>query len=221
MDEVHVLVHADKVKDGSGVGATIFLVADVMDCFKESNAVLGGTCAGPRVHREQLHLHLRRGVLHHQVADLLGVLVPPFLFTVGVIVFPLPFSCFDKVGRVGQIGVEINVRCFELAKGEHCKRAIKLQAVCNMLRDGLDVEVEYGHRLGSHRVVKNDMFKALHGRCKCRLLGLEGAARESLLPCFDVVFLLGLGCCWRLRGSHPIAVGCQSNGIRLMAQTYY
>ncbi len=58
MDEVHVLVHADKVEDGGGIGATIILVADVADCFEERNAVLGGAHSGTRVHCEQLHIHL-------------------------------------------------------------------------------------------------------------------------------------------------------------------
>ncbi len=126
MDEVHVLVNAGEVEDGGGIGSAIFLVADVADCFEESNAVLGGAHAGPRVHHEQLCLHLRQGVLHHQVVDFLGILVPPFLFIVGVIVFPLPFSFFDKVGSVGRIWGEIDGRCFELANGELGERAINL-----------------------------------------------------------------------------------------------
>ncbi len=43
MDEVHVLVHADEVEDGGGIGVATFLVADVANHFEESDAVLGGT----------------------------------------------------------------------------------------------------------------------------------------------------------------------------------
>jgi hypothetical protein len=112
---------------------------------------------------------------------------------VGVIVFPLPFICFNKVGQVRWIGEEINGRCFELANGKCCKWAIKLQVVCNVLRDGLNVGVGGGCLLGSSLVVKNDMFKALRGHCECWFLGLEGAARELLLPSFGFSFLFGLG----------------------------
>jgi hypothetical protein len=80
MDEVHVLVHADEVEDVGGISAAIFLVADVANCFEESNVFLGGACAGPRVHREQHCLYLHRGVLHYQVVDLLDVLIPPLMF---------------------------------------------------------------------------------------------------------------------------------------------
>ncbi len=105
-------------------------------------------------------------MLHHQVVDLLGALIPPFLFIMGVVVFPLPFSCFDKVGQAGQIGGQINGRCFELKNGKSCKQAVELQAVCDMLEVDLNVEIECGCHLGSPRVFKNDMFEALRGHCK-------------------------------------------------------
>jgi hypothetical protein len=89
-----------------------------------------------------------------------------------------------------------------------------------VLGDDLDVEVEVGCCLGSPRVSKNDMFDALCGLCERWFLGLEGAARESLLPSFDFRFLFGLGRHRRLRGSHPIAVGRQSNGTASMEQTF-
>ncbi len=141
MDEVHDLVHVDEVKDGGGISAAIFFVANYANRFEESNPILGGACAGPQVYREQLYLHLRCGVLHHQVVDLFCVLVPPFLFIVGMFVFPLRFRLFDKVGRVGQIGGKTDCRCFELTNGKCCEWAVKLQALWDVLGDGLDVEV--------------------------------------------------------------------------------
>ncbi len=47
MDDIHILVLADNVKDGGDIGAAIFLVADVMNRFDLSDAFLGGARAGP------------------------------------------------------------------------------------------------------------------------------------------------------------------------------
>jgi hypothetical protein len=154
VDEVHVLIHADKFKDGGGIGAVIFLVADVVDHFEESYAILGDAHAGPQVHCEQLCHHLRCDVLHHQVVDLMDFYIPPFLFILGVIIFPLSFSCFDKVGQVGWIGGEIDGKYFELANNKRWERAVELQVGCNVLRDCLNVEVKGRCHLGSPCVVK-------------------------------------------------------------------
>ncbi len=98
MDVVHVLVHADEVKDGGDIDAAIILVADVENCIEESHAISGSAHAGPRVHCEQLCLHLRCSMLHHQVVHPLGILAPPLLFILGVVVFPLSLRRFEKVG---------------------------------------------------------------------------------------------------------------------------
>jgi hypothetical protein len=87
VDEVHILVHAIKVKDGGGIGASIILMTDVADCLEESNAVLGGASGGPRVHPGHLCFHLWCGVLHQQVINFLGVITPPFLLIVCMFFF--------------------------------------------------------------------------------------------------------------------------------------
>jgi hypothetical protein len=42
VDKEHVFVHANEVKDGCGVSATVLLVTDVSDCFEERYPILGG-----------------------------------------------------------------------------------------------------------------------------------------------------------------------------------
>jgi len=96
-------------------------------------------------------------VLHHEVVDFLCIFVPPFLLVVCVVEAPLPFRCLNKVGRVQRIWREDNGWRFEFSYGERGERAIVLEAVCNVFGDGLDVEVEGGLRLGSPRVVKDDV----------------------------------------------------------------
>ena len=44
--------------------------------------------------------HLGHGVLHHEVVDFLGIFVPPFLLVMCMVVLPLPFCCFDKIGWI-------------------------------------------------------------------------------------------------------------------------
>ncbi len=100
MDNEHVFVYADKVKDGCGVSATVLLVTDNSDCYEERYPVLGGASCCPRVHHEQLCFHLWCGVLHHEVVDFLGIFIPSFLLIVCMVVLPLPFRCFDKVGWI-------------------------------------------------------------------------------------------------------------------------
>jgi hypothetical protein len=39
-------------------------------------------------------------------------------------------------------------------------------SVCNVLKDGFEVYIEGGHCLDSPRVIKNNVFKALHGQSK-------------------------------------------------------
>ncbi len=51
----------------------------------------------------------------------------------------------------------------ELTNCQCCERAVKLQMVCNMLGDGFKIEIEGGRRLGSPRVVENNVLEALHG----------------------------------------------------------
>ncbi len=73
-----------------------------------------------------------------------------------------------------------------------------------MLREGFDVEIKGGRHLGSPRVIKNDVFKALRGCCKRWFLWGEGAAWESW-PSFYLGFLFGL---CRLGSCHSITLGC-------------
>ncbi len=114
-------------------------------------------------------------MLHHQIVDFLGVLSPPFLLVVGVIVIALPVCCLNEGGCVGWVIRELNGRFFEFANCKHGKVPIIFKAVCKMLRDGLDVEVEGRCRFGSPCVVENDMFEILSGCFKCRFLWSESA----------------------------------------------
>jgi hypothetical protein len=47
VDKEHVFVHADKVKDGCDVSATVLFVTDVSACFEERYPVLGGASCCP------------------------------------------------------------------------------------------------------------------------------------------------------------------------------
>ncbi len=144
----------DKVKDGCGIGATTLLVTDVIDYLEEPNSILGGACCCPRVHREQFGLHLGRGVLHHKVVDLLGILISPFLLIVGMVMFPLPFCHLDKVGQIFQVSREGNDWLLELGNGQRSEQTIKLQAARDVLVDDFDVEIKRGCGHGIPHVVE-------------------------------------------------------------------
>ncbi len=105
-------------------------------------------------------------MLHHKVVDFLSILVPPFLLVIRVVEVPLPFCCLDEVGWVLGVRREVDSWRLEFSNGQRGKRAMVLQAVCNMLRDGFNIEIEGGCRLGSPRVVKNNMLQPLRGRPK-------------------------------------------------------
>jgi hypothetical protein len=112
---------------------------------------------------------------------------------------------------------ELNHRFFELVGCKRGEVSVVFQAVCEVLRDSFDVQVEGGRRLGGPRVVKNDVFKTLCGCCECGFLWGEVAMRVTLLPSFDFLFLFCLVCRGgRLRGSHPHVVGSQSDKTRSM-----
>jgi hypothetical protein len=104
-------------------------------------------------------------MLHHVVVDLLGIFVPPSLLVVGMVVLPLPFCHLGKVGLILRVIWESDSWLLELVNCQRCKRAIILQTVCNVLRDGFEIEIEGGCCLDSPRVVKDNVFKAL---CGCR-----------------------------------------------------
>ncbi len=160
-------------------------------------------------------------MLHHQIVDFLGVLGPPFLLVIGVIVLALPLCCLNEGGCVGWVIGELNGRFFEFANCKRGKWPIIFKAVCEVLGDGLDVEVEGRCRFDSPRVAKSDMFETLSGCCNCWFLWGEGAMGKPLLSSFDFGFLFGL-CRWRgLRGSHPIVVGSQSDKSGLMVWDFY
>ncbi len=63
----------------------------------------------------QLRFHFWCGVLHHEVVDFLGVFIPPFLLIVCMVVLPLPFRCFDKVGWIRWVFREDNGWLLEFA----------------------------------------------------------------------------------------------------------
>ncbi len=62
-----------------------------------------------------------------------------------------------------------------------------------MLRVGFDVEIKGGRRLGSPRVIKNDVFKALRGRCKRWFLWGEGERGNRGPPLILGFFLASAG----------------------------
>jgi hypothetical protein len=110
-----------------------------------------------------LGFHLLRGVLHHQIVDLLGVLGPPFLLVIGMVVFLLPLCCLNKGGCVGWVVGELNLRFFELADCKRSKGSIVFQVVHEVLRDSFDAQVKGGRHLGSPCDVKYYVFKTLRG----------------------------------------------------------
>ncbi len=137
-----------------------------MDCLEKRDSILGGAFFCPWVHCEQFGLRLGCGMLHHEVVDLLSIFVPPFLLIVGMVLLPLPFCHLNKVGRILRVIQESDGWLPELTNRQCCKWAIKLQMVCNMLRDGFEVEIGGGCHFGSPRVVKNYVFEALCGCSK-------------------------------------------------------
>jgi hypothetical protein len=158
-----------------------------------------------------LGFHLLCGVLHHQIVDFLGVLGPPFLLVVGVIVLMMTLCCLDEGGHVGWVIRDLNDRFFEFVNRKCSEGPIIFKAVCKMLGDGFDVEVEGGRRFGSPCVVENDMLKTLSGCCKCCFLWGKSAMVKKLLSSFNFGFLFSLHRWQGSRGSHPIVVGCQSD----------
>ncbi len=116
----------------------------------------------------------------------------------------LPFCCLNEVGIVSRIIRELDRGFFELTDCKCGKRSVVFQRVCEVFGDGLDVVVECGCRRGGSRVVKNNVFEALRGCCKCWFLWSEGAAGKTLLSTFDLGFLVSLRGGRGLGGSHPI-----------------
>ncbi len=105
-------------------------------------------------------------MLHHEVVHLLDIFIPPFLLVLGMVVLPLPFCCLDKVGRILQVIRDSDSWLLELTNHQCCKRAFKLQTVCDVLGDGFEVKIEGRRHRGSPRVVENNVFEALCGRCE-------------------------------------------------------
>jgi hypothetical protein len=131
--------------------------------FEEGNAVLGGAGSCPLVRHEELGFHLLRGVLHHQIVNFLGVLGPPSLLVISMIVFLLPLHCLDEGGCVRWVIGELNRRFFELADCKRGEGSVVFQAVHEVLGDSFNVQVEGGCRLDSPHDVKYDVFKTLCG----------------------------------------------------------
>ena len=92
-------------------------------------------------------------MLHHEVVDFLSIFIPPFLLVVCMVEVSLPFCCFKEVGWVQRVRREDNGWCLEFSHSQLGKWAVKLEAVCGVLGDGLDVEIEGGCCLGSPCVV--------------------------------------------------------------------
>ena len=90
--------------------------------------------------------------------------------------FPLPFRCLDNVGWVHRILREDDGGRIELSHRKCGERAIILEAVRDVFQESLDVEVEGGRRLGSPRVVEDDVFWFFQG---------EGAAIKLRFISFD------------------------------------
>ena len=108
-------------------------------------------------------------MLHREVVDFLGILVPPFLLVMQVVVLPLPFCCLDEIGRIAWVCWENNGWLCELTNSQRHEWVVVLQAVHNVLGEGFDVEVEGGRHLHSPGVVKINVFKALRGHHGRRL----------------------------------------------------
>ncbi len=117
--------------------------------------------------------------------------------SVGNTHFVVTTRLIESFGSIG------NGWLHELASGQCGEWTVEFQAVCNVLGDGFDVEIEGGCHLCSPCVIKNNWLKALQRCCKWWFLWSEEAAWK-LQPSFDLGILLGLG---RLGRSHPIAVG--------------
>jgi hypothetical protein len=82
-----------------------------------------------------------------------------------------------------------------------CKRTNKLQAVCNMLRDGFDIEIKCGCGFGGPCVVEDDVLEALRRCHECCFLGGKGAAWVKTRASCNYDFLFGIG---QLGGRHQI-----------------
>jgi hypothetical protein len=93
-------------------------------------------------------------MLHHKVVDFLSILVPPFLLVVCMVEVPLPFRHLNKVVWVLRVKWEVNSWCLEFSNGQRSERAVVLQAVCDMFRDGFNIEIEGGCCLGSPMLSK-------------------------------------------------------------------
>jgi hypothetical protein len=112
----------------------------------------------------------------------------------GVIVIALPLCCLDEVVQVRLVFGVLNGRFFEFTNCKRGEGPIIFEAVCEMLGDGLDVEVEGRCRFGSPRVVKNVMFETLSRYCECWFLWSKSAMLKTLLSPFNFGFLFGLRC---------------------------
>ncbi len=88
-------------------------------------------------------------MLHHQIVDFLGVLGPPFLLVICMIVFLLPLCCLYEGGCVGWVIGELNRMFFELADCKHSEGSVVFQAVCKVLGDSFNVQVKGGCCFGS------------------------------------------------------------------------
>jgi hypothetical protein len=159
--------------------------------------------------------------MHHQIVVFLGVLGPSFLLVIGIIAFLLPLCCLNEGGCVGWVIGELNLRFFELVDCKHGEGSIVFQGVCEVLGDSFNVQVEDGHCFGGPCVVKYDVFKTLRGCYECGFLWGEVAMGEMLLPSFDFWFFFCLCHGRRLKGSHPIIVGSQSDGMGSMVCDFY
>ncbi len=138
-----------------------------------------------------------------------------------MIVLALPLLCLNEGGCVGWVIKELNGRFFVFLNCKRGKGPIIFKAVCKMLGDGFDVEVEGRCRFGSSRVVENDMFETLSGCCKCLFLWGESVMVKMLLSSFNFGFLFSLRHWQGLRGSHPIVVGSQRDDSGLMVWAFY
>ena len=131
--------------------------------------------------------------MHHEVVYFLIVFNPPLFLIVRVVEVPLPFCCLGDVCRVRGVRREGDGWCLEFSHGKRGERAVVLEAVHDVFRESLDVEIEGGRHLDSPRVIKDDVFQSLCGRCECWLFGGEGMTIESRLVSFDLWIFLGLG----------------------------
>ncbi len=171
---------------------------DVTDHLETRNSILGGTCFRQWVHREQFDLHLGCGRLHHEVVDLLGIFVPPFLLIVGMVVLPLPFRHLNKVGRIlrlsGKVMVgSLNSRITNAASGpSNFRRFVTCLEMASRLRLMVDTTLAVP-----------TLLKIM---CSRPCVGAannwsEGAVMVELRRTFNLGFLLGLG---RLGSRHWI-----------------